>query len=101
MLKLSKEELKKKIGEKITDDDLATEILEDIEDSFDTTDNTEYKTKITELETQLKDVKTKYKERFLQGTSGEDKNKKDDEEPDVKPEPRKFENLFDENGGIK
>lgn len=100
MLKMSKQDLLKKIGEKITDDDLATEIMEDIEDSFETTDNTEYETKITKLETELKDVKTKYKERFLQGTNEGDGNIKDPE-PDTKPEPRKFENLFDENGGIK
>ena len=97
---MSKQDLLKKIGEKITDDDLATEIMEDIEDSFETTDNTEYETKITKLETELKDVKTKYKERFLQGTNEGDGIKKDPE-PDTKPEPRKFENLFDENGGIK
>lgn len=100
MLKLSKQDLLKKIGEKITDNDLATELLEDVEDSFDTTDTTEYEKRITELETQLTDVKTKYKERFLQGTNEGEGNKKDPE-PDTKPEPRKFENLFDENGGIK
>lgn len=32
-MKLSKEELKKKIDEKISDDDLKIELLEDIEDS--------------------------------------------------------------------
>lgn len=96
---MSKQDLLKKIGEKITDNDLATEILEDIDDSFDTTDTSKYETRITELETQLQDAKTKYKERFMQGTN-EGETKKDPE-PDVKPEPRKFENLFDEKGGIK
>ena len=40
-MKLSKEELKKKIDEKIEDEDLKIELLEDIEDSVEIKDETE------------------------------------------------------------
>lgn len=57
-MKLSKEELKRKIDEKIVDEEIKIELLEDIEDSVDVVDNSEIETKYNEL---LK----KYKERFL------------------------------------
>lgn len=70
MAKLSKDELLKKITEKITDEDLVIELMEDISDSLDVSAEEERKVledKITELELKLEDLKTKYKERFLKG----------------------------------
>jgi len=99
MAKLNKEDFKKKYNERIEDVDLITELLEDVEDSFDGTDTTELETQISELQTQLTDVKQKYKERFLQGTELKEENKQKEE--NETNEPRKFENLFDEKGGIK
>lgn len=81
-MKLSKEELKKKIDEKITDDDLKIELLEDIEDSVDVSDDTEKvdKTTYDEVVTERDEIKRKYKERFLKGDDEEKDEKEDDEE---------------------
>ena len=70
MAKLSKDELLKKITEKITDEDLVIELMEDISDSLDVSTEDEKKVledKISELELKVEDLKTKYKERFLKG----------------------------------
>lgn len=70
MAKLSKDELLKKITEKITDEDLVIELMEDISDSLDVSAEDEKKVledKISELELKVEDLKTKYKERFLKG----------------------------------
>ena len=67
-MKLSKEELKKKIDEKIEDEDLKIELLEDIEDSVDISeDETEKveKTAYDEVVAERDEIKRKYKERFL------------------------------------
>lgn len=82
-MKLSKEELKKKIDEKISDDDLKIELLEDIEDSIDVSeDETEKveKTAYDELEIKYNDLKAKYKERFLKGEEVKEDEKEDGEE---------------------
>lgn len=76
MAKLSKDELLKKITEKITDEDLVIELMEDISDSLDVSTEEEKKVledKITELELKVEDLKTKYKERFLKGNDLEEK----------------------------
>lgn len=63
-MKLSKDELKNKLSELITDNEILVQILEDIEDSFeevteiDTTENVELQAKYDEL-------LEKYKNRFL------------------------------------
>lgn len=70
MAKLSKDELLKKITEKITDEDIVIELMEDISDSLDVSAEEEKKVledKINDLELKLEDLKTKYKERFLKG----------------------------------
>ena len=70
MAKLSKDELLKKITERVTDEDLVIELMEDISDSLDVSFEDEKKVleeKISDLESKLEDLKTKYKERFLQG----------------------------------
>ena len=80
-MKLSKEDLKKKIDEKISDDDLKIELLEDIEDSFESDDSEkiskeEYEKVISERD----EIKQKYKDRFLNN----EESKEDDEEPEEK-----------------
>lgn len=84
MAKLSKEELIKKVSEKVMDEDVSIELMEDITDSFDTETvdtSSEDKARIEELETKLKEIKDKYKERFLKGSDADDK--KEDIEDDV------------------
>ena len=71
MAKLSKEELIKKVSEKVMDEDVQIELMEDITDSMEVENidtSSEDKTRIEELETQVKELKAKYKERFLKGS---------------------------------
>lgn len=83
-MKLSKEELKKKIDEKIENEDLKIELLEDIEDSVDVMkeDETEKveKTAYDELVAERDEIKRKYKERFLNGEEVKEDEKEDDED---------------------
>jgi hypothetical protein len=76
---LSKEEFKKKITELNIDDDKQIELLEDIEDSWTSDVNEEYKARyeaekkqmeaeISTLEAEAASLKAKYKERFFSGT---------------------------------
>lgn len=88
-MKLSKEELKKKIDEKISDDDLKIELLEDIEDSIDVSeDDTEKveKSAYDEVVAERDEIKRKYKERFLQGNESEEKEEKEDDTEELKEE---------------
>lgn len=73
---LSKEEFKKKITELDIDDDKQIELLEDIEDSWTSDVNEEYKERyeaekkqmeaeISSLEAEAATLKVKYKERFF------------------------------------
>lgn len=107
MSKISKKDLLSKINEKVKDVDVATELMEDVEDSFEGSDTTELEKQIEDLKTLNSDLKQKYKDRFLQNDDilkdNENKNKslkhnEDDEEPE---EPKKFENLFNEKGELK
>ena len=76
---LSKEAFKKKITELNIDDDKQIELLEDIEDSWTSDVNEEYKARyeaekkqmeaeISNLEAETASLKAKYKERFFSGT---------------------------------
>ena len=83
-MKLSKEELKKKIDEKISDDDLKIELLEDIEDSVDvseedTSEKVE-KSAYDEVVAKYEEIKTKYKERFLKGSEEDSEETKENDE---------------------
>ena len=84
-MKLSKEELKAKIDEKISDEDLKIELLEDIEDSIDVSDDSEKveKTAYDEVVAERDEIKRKYKERFLKG---EETEEKEDETEELKEE---------------
>ncbi len=69
-MKLSKEELKKKIDEVVADEDIKISLLEDIEDSMtevesegETVSKEEYDKVVSERD----EIKQKYKDRFLSG----------------------------------
>lgn len=84
-MKLSKQELKQRISDAITDnDDLVISLLEDIEDSMvENSESVMDETKMKELE-ELKwkydDLKAKYKERFLKGDDKPDEDAEEDDE---------------------
>lgn len=84
---ISKEDFKKKIAELNIDEDKQIELLEDIEDSWTSDVNEEYKARyeaekkemeaaIANLEAETASLKAKYKERFFNG----DKIKEDIDE---------------------
>ena len=87
-MKLNKEDLKKKVNEIVTDNDVAIQLLEDIEDSFDETaevDNSkidELQAKIDEQQSKIDELQEKYKERFLTGNKEEKTEDKKPEEDD-------------------
>lgn len=79
-MKLSKEELKAKVNELVTDNDIAIQLLEDIEDSMEVGEVDT--AKIDELQAKLDDLQEKYKQRFLKGDDkkeAEDKKEVDEE----------------------
>lgn len=76
MAKLSKEDLIKKVnamfGEDATDEQIS--LLEDISDSMETSNNDELETTkkaLTQAQTDLKEFKKKYRERFLGGVDND------------------------------
>lgn len=84
-MKLSKEELKQKVNELVTDNDIAIQLLEDIEDSMEVGEIDT--AKIDELQAKLYDLQEKYKQRFLKGDDkkdAEDKKEEVDEELEEK-----------------
>lgn len=79
-MKLSKEDLKSKVNELVTDNDIAIQLLEDIEDSMEVGEVDT--AKIDELQAKLDDIQEKYKQRFLKGDDkkdAEDKKEVDEE----------------------
>ena len=79
-MKLSKEELKAKVNELVTDNEIAIQLLEDIEDSMEIGEVDT--AKIDELQAKLDDLQEKYKQRFLKGDDKkdtEDKKEVDEE----------------------
>lgn len=81
-MKLSKEELKQKVNELVTDNEIAIQLLEDIEDSMEVGEVDT--TKIDELQAKLDDLQEKYKQRFLKGDDKKDKTEEVDEELEEK-----------------
>lgn len=79
-MKLSKEELKQKVNELVTDNEIVIQLLEDIEDSMEVGEVDT--TKIDELQAKFDDLQEKYKQRFLKGDDkkdAEDKEEVDEE----------------------
>lgn len=88
-MKLSKEELKKKIDEKISDDDVKIELLEDIEDSFEVKEDESEKVEKTaydEVVAERDEIKRKYKERFLNGSEEKEETKEEESEEGLEEE---------------
>lgn len=81
-MKLSKEELIQKVNEKVMDEDVKIELMEDITDSFDVTEekSDEVDERVAELEEKYKNLQEKYKERFLSGSEEKEDEEKEDEE---------------------
>lgn len=76
-MKLSKDELKQKVNELVTDNDIAIQLLEYIEDSMEVGEVDT--TKIDELQAKLDDLQEKYKQRFLKGDDKKDAEEVDEE----------------------
>lgn len=79
-MKLSKDELKQKVNELVNDNDIAIQLLEDIEDSMEVGEVDT--AKIDELQAKFDDLQEKYKQRFLKGDDkkdAEDKKEVDEE----------------------
>ena len=78
-MKMSKDDLIKKINDKVMDEDVKIELMEDITDSFEEGSTNEEDTqRITELEEKYKTLQEKYKERFLKGDDKKDEQDKED-----------------------
>ena len=76
-MKVSKEELKEKVNELVTDNDIAIQLLEYIEDSMEVGEVDT--AKIDELQAKLDDLQEKYKQRFLKGEEKKDAEYKKEE----------------------
>lgn len=84
-MKVTKQELKQRISDSITDnDDLVISLLEDIEDSMqESTENVINETLQKEnedLKYKYENLKARYKERFLSGDNAEEKIEEDKKE---------------------
>ncbi len=81
-MKRSKEEIKKRISEEITDNELSISLLEDIEDSMQEGESTDIKesTEYKDLENKYNELVEKYKERFLEPIEKETKEKEEIDE---------------------
>lgn len=89
-MKLSKDELKAKIDEKIEDESLKIELLEDVEDSYDVEEkDVVSKEEYDKVVAERDEIREKYKARFLSKDESVEEEKEDDgleekEEIDVK-----------------
>ena len=82
MAKISKDELISKINEKVTDEDVKIELMEDVTDSFDVEDNS-LQEEVDRLNEEVASLKEKYKERFLKSDDVDvkkDEIKEDDDD---------------------
>lgn len=85
-MKLSKDELIQKINDKVMDEDVKIELMEDITDSFEvTSEEPKEDERVAELEEKYKNLQEKYKERFLKG-SEEVTETEEEEETEEKQE---------------
>ena len=84
MARLTLDELKTKYNEKITDNDLVIELFEDLTDSIDVSDEIErLKEEIDKKEIELKELKEKYKSRFLEPLKEDVKEEPDEDVKEV------------------
>lgn len=66
MSKLSKEELIKKVSEKVEDSDLQVELMEDISDSFEVDSDSVSAEEFKEMSDKYEKLREDYKSRFLE-----------------------------------
>ena len=103
MAKLTKEDLLKKVnemfGENASDEQIS--LMEDISDSFEDSDNEELENtrkELTKAQTDLKEFKQKYRDRFLGGVDNEPskKDEEDEKKEDETEEDKKlsYDDLF-------
>ena len=80
-MKLSKEELLRKVSERVGDEELSIELMEDISDSMEVADTVELETtkkKLEEMTFKYENLQQRFKERFFEGA--DEPTKKDEEE---------------------
>ena len=83
MAKLTKDELIAKINEKLSDNsELAVELMEDISDSFETIDTSEYEKQIEEEKAKYEDLLQRYKDRFVSAEVVEEKEEVEESAPE-------------------
>lgn len=92
-MKKSKEELKQTIVDSVADEEVQIALLEDIEDSFEVTQEMD-NTALEELQAKYDDLKQRYKDRFLKG---EEKEETETEEKEEKEELEEVEELEKED----
>lgn len=80
-MKLSKDELKNKVNELVQDNDVAIQLLEDIEDSMESgeIDNSE----LEALQAKFDELQTKYRERFIKGDEEKEESEDGMEEKEI------------------
>ena len=83
MAKLTKEELIKKISEKVEDNELQVELMEDITDSFGEEIDT---SELEELKTKYDDLMEKYRSRFLEVKEVKEELEEKSEDEELKEE---------------
>lgn len=76
MAKLTKDELIAKVNERVTDNEIAVELMEDITDSFEAPDDS----KLIELQAKYDELLNRYKERFMSVEEVKEEMKDDIEE---------------------
>ena len=82
-MKLSKEELKNKINEKVEDEGLKIELLEDIEDSVDISSEGVSKEEYDKVVQERDEIREKYKARFLSKDEDIEEQKEDEEKEEI------------------
>jgi len=110
-MKLSKDELKKEIAELVENEDAQIKLLEDVEDSFEVVESEQndeiesLKKDLLAKDDEIAELKRKYKERFLKGDEVAEEVVEEPATEDITEEvieePRKYEDLFDEEGELK
>lgn len=74
-MKLSKEDLLRKVSERVNDEELAIELMEDISDSMEVTDAIELETvkaKLEDMTYKYTSLQQRFKERFFEGADHSD-----------------------------
>lgn len=86
MAKFSAEELSSRINDLELDDDVKISLMEDITDSISPDESEELsslKEEISKKDSELEELKTKYKERFLKASEEKEEKEEDLEEKEV------------------